>query len=110
MANTEDRGQAASLDEAERSSEGQRGSDSKREQSTISFPYHDLDDAIGVAKGVHTVGGTSCENGQLAAQLQTTVTSGGFRLRLLAAKLFGLVIYSQGRVTLTRLGERICDL
>jgi hypothetical protein len=109
MANTEDLGREATLDEAERSAQGQRESESKREQSTISFPYHDLEDAIGVAKGVHMVGGTSCENAQLAAQLQSTVASGGFRLRLLAAKLFGLVTYSQGRVTLTRLGEQICD-
>ena len=109
MANTEDVGQEAALDQAERSAQGQRESESKREQSSISFPYHDLNDAIGVAKGVHMVGGTSCENAQLAAQLQSTVASGGFRLRLLAAKLFGLVTYGQGRVTLTRLGEQICD-
>jgi hypothetical protein len=110
MANSETLRLAAALDEAGTLAEGQPESGSKREQSTISFPYHDLADAIGVAKGVHTVGGTSCENAQLAAQLQSTVTSGGFRLRLLAAKLFGLVTYSQGRVTLTRLGEQICDL
>jgi hypothetical protein len=109
MANIEDLRPDVILDEAERSAEGQRESEAKREQSTISFPYHDLDDAIGVAKGVHMVGGTSCENAQLAAQLQSTIVSGGFRLRLLAAKLFGLVTYSQGRVTLTRLGEQICD-
>jgi len=108
MANTEALGEAA-LDEAATSPEGQRESESKREQSTISFPYHDLDDAIGIAKSVHMVGGTSCENAQLAAQLRSSVGGGGFRLRLLAAKLFGLVTYSQGRVTLTRLGEQICD-
>jgi hypothetical protein len=85
------------------------GPEPKREQSTISFPYNDLDDAVGIARGVQTVGGSTCETGQLAAQLQMTVTGGGFRLRLLATKLFGLVTYSQGRVALTDLGSKICD-
>jgi hypothetical protein len=30
----------------------------KRERSAILFPYQDLGDAIKVAKGVHTLGGT----------------------------------------------------
>jgi hypothetical protein len=57
---------------------------------------------------VHAFSGT-CENAQLAAELQSTVTSGGFRLRLLAAKIFGLITYKEGRITLTRLGEQICN-
>jgi len=106
MANAETVDDVASLDESLPETQGE--SESKREQSTISFPYHDLGDAITVAKGVHAFGGT-CENAQLAAELQSTVTSGGFRLRLLAAKIFGLVTYKEGRITLTRLGEQVCD-
>lgn len=81
----------------------------KRGRSTIEFPYGDLDDAVAVAKGVHSRGGSSCEWDQLAAQLNQAATSGGFRQRLLTAKTFGLVTYSQGTITLTPLGTRICD-
>src|ERR1700677_1479494 len=81
----------------------------ERERSTISFPYNDLDDAVNVAKGVHTVGGSSCQWDQLAAQLGQTSTSGTFRLRMLAAKIFGVLTYEKNLVTLTPIGTRICD-
>lgn len=83
--------------------------DGERERSTISFPYNDLDDAVGVAKAVHAVGGTSCQWDQLAAKLGQSSTSGTFRLRMLAAKIFGVLTYDKGLVTLTPLGTRICD-
>jgi hypothetical protein len=81
----------------------------KRERSTIVFPYGDLTDAISVAKGIHTVGGTNCQIDQLAAQLDHTVTSGAFQQRLNTARIFGLLTNSKGRVTLTPLGTRIVD-
>jgi hypothetical protein len=81
----------------------------ERERSTISFPYNDLDDAVNVAKGVHAVGGSSCQWDQLAAQLGQTSTSGTFRLRMLAAKIFGVLTYERNVVTLTPIGTRICD-
>lgn len=81
----------------------------ERERSTISFPYNDLDDVVNVAKAVHAVGGSSCQWDQLAAHLGQTSTSGTFRLRMLAAKTFGLLTYDKGIVTLTSLGTRICD-
>jgi hypothetical protein len=81
----------------------------ERERSTIGFPYGDLDDAVAVAKAVHEVGGSSCEWEQLAAKLGQAATGGGFRQRALTAKTFGFITYSQGRVTLTALGSKICD-
>ena len=81
----------------------------KRERSTIVFPYLDLDDAVNVAKGVHIVGGSSCQIDQLAAQLQQPAASSTFQIRLNTARIFGLIMYSQGTVTLTPLGTRICD-
>jgi hypothetical protein len=81
----------------------------ERERSTISFPYNDLDDAVNVAKGVHTVGGASCQWDQLAAHLGQTSTSGTFRLRMLAAKIFSVLTYEKNIVTLTPIGTRICD-
>lgn len=81
----------------------------ERERSTIGFPYADLDDAVQIAGGVHAVGGSSCDWDQLAAQLNQAANGGGFRQRMLTAKMFGLVTYTQGRVTLTALGSRMCD-
>lgn len=80
-----------------------------RERSTILFPYQDLEDAIRVAKGVHTLGGSSCQVDQLAAQLGHTVTSGAFQQRLNTARIFGLLTNSKGMVTLTMLGVQIVD-
>lgn len=80
-----------------------------RERSTIGFPYLDLDDAVEVAKAVHTVGGQSCQWEQLAAQLNQAPTGGGFRLRLLTAKTYGLLNYDRGTVTLTALGTQVSD-
>ncbi len=89
----------------------QNGDDAKpeRERSTIGFPYGDLNDAVAIVKGVRDVGGSSCEWEQLAAKLGQVATGGGFRQKALTAKSFGLVTYSQNRVTLTSLGNRICD-
>jgi hypothetical protein len=81
----------------------------KRERSAILFPYQDLADAISVAKGVHTLGGSSCDIDQLAAKLGHTVTSGSFQQRLNTARIFGLLTSSKGKVTLTALGTRIVD-
>ena len=81
----------------------------KRERSTIQFPYLPLDEAVAIAKGVHAVGGTSCQVDQLAGQLQQSPTSSMFKLRLSTARIFGLITNSQGTVALTLLGTRICD-
>ena len=80
-----------------------------RDRSTIGFPYLDLDDAAEIAKGVHTVGGQSCQWDQLAAELQQSANGGGFRLRVLTARLFGFLTYDKGTVTLTPLGSHLCD-
>jgi hypothetical protein len=83
--------------------------DAKRERSTVQFPYLPLEDAVAIAKGVHAVGGTSCQVDQLAGQLKQSPASSMFKLRLSTARIFGLVTYSQGTVSLAPLGTRICD-
>lgn len=98
----------ASAEAAEEKIEVQ-AEDSKRERSTIEFPYGDLDDAVEIAKGIHEVGGSSCEWDQLAAKLNQASNGGGFRQRMLTAKTFGLVTYGQGKASLTPLGSRIVD-
>jgi hypothetical protein len=81
----------------------------QRERSTIQFPYVDLDEAVKITKGVFEVGGTSCQQEQLAAHLQEPPNSTMFPVRLGAARIYGLVVYSQGTVTLSVLGQRMCD-
>jgi len=80
-----------------------------RGRSTIGFPYLDLNDAVEIAKGVHTVGGSACQWDQLAAHFSQAANGGGFRMRLLTAKMFGLLDYNRGTVTLSSLGSRIAD-
>jgi len=83
--------------------------DNKRERSTIEFPYLDLDDALEIVKAVHTVSGNVCQKDQLAAQLNQSATSGAFNLRLTTAKMFGLLSYERGTITLTNLGKQAAD-
>jgi hypothetical protein len=82
----------------------------ERERSTIDFPYNSLNDAIGVAKAVHKLGGNQCRLDSLAAELgHETSNSGGFRQKLASAHNFGLTSLSQGIVSLTALGGQIVD-
>ena len=97
---------AAQVEEVE---DAQDNGGEKRERSTIEFPYLDLDAAEEVARGVHQVGGTSCGWDQLAAHLNQAATGGGFRMRVMTARTFGFVTYSQGIVSLTELGQRLND-
>jgi hypothetical protein len=80
-----------------------------RGRSTIEFPYMDQDDAFVVAGAVHAVNGASCEWDQLAAQLKQAASGGGFRMRVITARVFGLLEYERGVVTLTDLGLRSVD-
>lgn len=79
------------------------------ERSTIEFPYLDMQNAFEVADGVHKVGGSGCDWDQLAAHFKQAAQGGGFRMRLITAKTFGLVTYDRGRVSLTNLGLRAVD-
>lgn len=82
----------------------------QNQQSTIEFPYTDLDSAVELARGVHEAGGMACDSEQLAAQLSMEAKGGGFRQRINGARIFGLITYERGgRVTLTDLGRRIID-
>lgn len=78
-------------------------------RSTVEFPYADLDSSIEVAKAVHSVGGTSCEWVQLAVRMGQSPKGGGFRLRAMSARSYGLLEYDRGNVTLSDLGLKSCD-
>ena len=85
--------------------------DGGNERSTIEFPYSDLDNAIEIVRGVHSVGdGATCEYYQLAARMGLEAKGGGFRIRVTGAKTYGLLINERGgRITLTELGRQIID-
>jgi hypothetical protein len=81
---------------------------SSREQSSIAFPYLDLDAAAEVADAVYQRSGHgSCDLDELAAEMGQVI-SGSFRLKTGTAKVFD-VIDKDGRssVKLTELGKQI---
>ncbi|MGC2520343.1 MAG: hypothetical protein WA373_14700 [Burkholderiales bacterium] len=90
-------------------SDKEQDQESGRGRSTIEFPYLDLDDAIAVAQAVHAVGGTSCDWDQLAAKMGQQARGGGFRMRVMTSRVFGLLNYDRGTVTLSDLGIHIVD-
>ncbi len=85
--------------------------DGKRvyERSTIEFPYNDLDDAVEIAKTIHSNAGMSCTLDQLAAYLHVAMTGGAFNGRVANAGTFRLAKRSGGAVTLGPIGLRIVD-
>lgn len=80
----------------------------KREQSSILFPYLDLDAAIEVTRAVYNRSGHgSCELHELAAEMGQVV-SGAFRLKTGAARIFELTEKEgRGGIQLTELGKQI---
>ena len=82
-------------DTTEPSEETPKGEKVERERSRIEFPYYSLDEAIKIAKGVFDLG-ANCQVDQLAGHLNQSATGGGFRVKLMAARTFGLISYTQG--------------
>lgn len=100
-------GEAVDFDEAK--SRQKTEADGKRERSTISFPYNDVDDAVEIACAIHGNAGLSCEMDQLAGYMNQSLTSGAFRLQVSAARIFGLIEISKGKIELTTLGQQSVD-
>lgn len=82
---------------------------SGREVSSIQFPYLDLEDAISVARAMWKSGGQSYAKDQLAGTMGQSPISGNFVMKTQAARLFGLVDFSQSKFMLTQLGYEIVD-
>lgn len=81
-----------------------------RERSTIGFPYVPLDEAIAVAAAIQSrVGSGLINDDQLAPALEMSHKSSGYRTKLSAARLFGLVESVDGGHKLAELGKRIID-
>lgn len=100
----------ANRDQSE-ATEGDTTNVMRRERSTIEFPYADLDLAVEIARTIYDRAGTSCEIRQLAGWLDQTTTSGTFRSRISAARVFGLTETERGlgKISLTTLGRDIVD-
>lgn len=87
----------------------QNGGENSRERSTIEFSYAPLNDGIEIAKAIHSLHGSSATAEQIAAHINSTPSSGTFRTKMAAAKMFRLITVNQGSATLTPIGSRICD-
>jgi hypothetical protein len=86
--------------------------ESRRERSTIEFPYMDLGTALTVANAVYARNGKlSCQHDELAHELSLSPNSSGYRTRISTAKIFGLISSDRGsdEVKLTGLGSRAVD-
>jgi hypothetical protein len=83
----------------------------KREQSTVAFPYTDLNDGVELANVIWSnVGTSTCDQAQLAAWAgHDSVDSGAFRTRMSGARTFGLITSGSKQVALTALGRSIVD-
>lgn len=82
-----------------------------RERSTIQFPYIALPEAVVVAKAIFSqVGLGQMDDHQLAAALGISDKSSGYRVRLTASRLFGLLeTVGSGIHKLTALGLKFAD-
>jgi hypothetical protein len=80
-----------------------------REQSSIAFPYMDLDTSITVARAFVQNGGGPRTRDQLAGAMGQSPLSGAFIMKLSAARQFGLVEFVDSKFKLTDLGHSIVD-
>jgi hypothetical protein len=78
-------------------------------QSTIQFPYRDLETGISVAKAMWDAGGVSLTTEQLAGVMGLQAGSGNFVMKTATARIFGLVTYAGGKYDLTNLGFMVVD-
>jgi len=87
------------------------GAKQVREQSTVQFPYSDLEEAIGVVRAIHQGGGMPMERDQIAARMDQKPTSGAFITKLSAARMFGLTetIPGSGKIRISALGHEVID-
>lgn len=83
-----------------------------RGRSTVEFPYFDLDSATEVAQAIREIGVTSCDQTSIAVKLSMAPDGGGFRMRLITARVFGMITYGRGNggiIELTDIGLAVAD-
>jgi hypothetical protein len=78
-------------------------------QSTIGFPYRDLDVGVSVAVAIMGAGGVALTTDQLAGVMGLAAGSGNFVIKVTTARIFGLVAYTGGKYGLTETGAAILE-
>jgi hypothetical protein len=78
-------------------------------QSTIAFPYRDLEQGVTVAQAIHNAGAVALSTDQLAGVMGLQAGSGNFVLKVMTARVFGLVSYNAQKYALTDLGFEISE-
>lgn len=74
------------------------------------FPYNNLDDGVKVARAIFEIAGQQTELITLAAKLgHGSHSTGAFRLKVDAAKVFGLIEIEKNVARLTDIGTRLID-
>ncbi|MGO9449703.1 MAG: hypothetical protein ACLQDV_01470 [Candidatus Binataceae bacterium] len=80
------------------------------ERSKIVFPYGDLNDALSVAKAIYNNSGDQADMDQLAEWMKhDNVNSGAFRVKVAAARIFGLASVDGNKIALLQLGRDTQD-
>ena len=75
------------------------------ERSSISFPYYDLETCLALVEAIsRNAGASDCTDDQIAAWIDLSPKSSGFRSRMTAARLFDLIEQGQDH------GSRLSDL
>jgi hypothetical protein len=87
--------------------ESRRAGGVSRVRTKVDFSYFDLDNSIKIVLAIEALGGNQVSWAEVARQMNMDSASGGFRIRMLSAKTFGLIAYDQGLVSLTDLGQRV---
>jgi hypothetical protein len=85
------------------------GGTEERIRSKIAFPYVSLNDAEAVAGVLQQDCGGTASHDQLAGALGSTTKSGSFRMKVAAARTFGLMEATRGNLKLSALGRRLVD-
>ena len=80
----------------------------QRQRSGVAFPYYTLGQSVEVVEKIYHQAGGACDLSQLAALLDYSgIRNGGFRSRVAATKMFGLVEQEGDRLRVTERGRRI---
>jgi len=98
-----------SAEKVEKLQQQEKEGGKSRDRSTIGFPYLDLDDGVEIVQAIHNNAGTGCTVEQLAGFIGASARGGGFRIRILSAKTYGLIENPRGQVALTDVGKRMVD-
>ena len=78
-----------------------------RTRGEYRFPYHRLDNCLEVARVIEDRGAGRLRRPDLAREMNSTVTSSSFEMRLVSARLFGLILRNGESYETTALAKRI---